>query len=62
MPNDKLARLRAALIEGEQSGRPTTFDFDACIARKRQASEANASSHASPAPVAPRSKADNPDR
>ena len=28
--------LRAALVEGEQSGASTPFDFDAFIARKRQ--------------------------
>lgn len=27
-------RLRAALIEGEQSGTPRPFDFDAFVARK----------------------------
>ena len=31
----KLAALRAALIEGEQSGPATPFDFEAFIARKR---------------------------
>jgi antitoxin ParD1/3/4 len=31
----KLAALRAALIEGEQSGEPTAFDFEAFIAKKR---------------------------
>lgn len=31
----KLAALRAALVEGEQSGASTPFDFDAFIARKR---------------------------
>jgi antitoxin ParD1/3/4 len=30
-----LAALRAALIEGEQSGPSTPFDFEAFIARKR---------------------------
>ena len=30
-----LAALRAALIEGEQSGLSTSFDFEAFIARKR---------------------------
>ncbi len=33
----KLAGLRAALIEGETSGQSTPFDFDAFIARKRDA-------------------------
>jgi antitoxin ParD1/3/4 len=33
----KLAALRAALIEGEQSGASTSFDFEAFIARKRAA-------------------------
>jgi antitoxin ParD1/3/4 len=32
----KLEALRAALIEGEQSGPPTPFDFDAFLARKRR--------------------------
>ena len=31
----KLAAMRAALIEGEQSGSSTRFDFEAFIARKR---------------------------
>ena len=31
----KLEALRAALIEGERSGTPKPFDFDAFIARKR---------------------------
>ena len=31
----KLAALCAALIEGEESGPSTPFDFDAFIARKR---------------------------
>lgn len=31
----KLEALRAALVEGEASGAPTPFDFDAFIARKR---------------------------
>jgi len=30
-----LAALRAALVEGEQSGPSTAFDFEAFIARKR---------------------------
>jgi antitoxin ParD1/3/4 len=30
-----LAALRAALIEGEQSGASTPFDFDAFVANKR---------------------------
>lgn len=33
----KLAALRAALIEGEQSGASAPFDFEAFIARKRAA-------------------------
>lgn len=33
----KLAKLRAALIEGEQSGASGPFDFEAFIARKRAA-------------------------
>ncbi len=32
----KLAALRAALIEGENSGASTEFDFEAFIARKRR--------------------------
>lgn len=32
----KLAALRAALIEGEQSGQATPFDVEAFIARKRE--------------------------
>jgi antitoxin ParD1/3/4 len=32
----KVEALRAALIEGEQSGAPTSFDFDAFVDRKRQ--------------------------
>lgn len=31
-----IARLRAALIEGENSGAATPFDFDDFIARKRK--------------------------
>jgi len=31
----KLAALRAALIEGEESGKSTPFDFESFIARKR---------------------------
>jgi antitoxin ParD1/3/4 len=31
----KLAALRLALIEGEQSGGSTEFDFEAFVARKR---------------------------
>jgi antitoxin ParD1/3/4 len=33
----RLAALRAALIEGEQSGPSTSFDFEAFLARKRAA-------------------------
>ena len=33
----KLAALRAALIEGEESGPSTPFDFEVFIARKRPA-------------------------
>jgi antitoxin ParD1/3/4 len=33
----KLEALRAALIEGEESGAATDFDFDAFIARKKAA-------------------------
>ena len=32
-----LAALRAALVEGEQSGASAPFDFEAFIARKRAA-------------------------
>ena len=35
----KLEALRAALIEGEQSGAATPFDFDEFIKRKRQKSK-----------------------
>ncbi|SJM55647.1 type II toxin-antitoxin system ParD family antitoxin [Gulosibacter sp. 10] len=31
----RLAALRAALVEGEESGRPEPFDFDAFIAAKK---------------------------
>jgi antitoxin ParD1/3/4 len=31
-----LAALRATLIEGEESGKSTPFDFEAFIARKRR--------------------------
>jgi antitoxin ParD1/3/4 len=31
-----LEALRAALIEGENSGAPTPFDFESFIARKRE--------------------------
>jgi antitoxin ParD1/3/4 len=31
----KLQALRAALVEGEESGPSTTLDFDAFVARKR---------------------------
>lgn len=34
----RLTALRAALAEGEASGQPQAFDFDAMIARKRAAS------------------------
>ena len=33
----KLSALRAALVEGEDSGPSTAFDFDRFIARKRKA-------------------------
>lgn len=33
----KLSALRAALVEGEDSGPSTAFDFDRYIARKRKA-------------------------
>ena len=35
----KMEALRAALIEGEQSGPSTPFDFDEFIERKRQKSK-----------------------
>jgi antitoxin ParD1/3/4 len=38
----KLAALRAALIEGEESGEPAAFDFEAFIARKRGAGTSGA--------------------
>ncbi len=31
----RLAALRAALIEGEESGAPTPFDFDSFVAAKK---------------------------
>ena len=31
----RLAALRAALVEGEESGAPETFDFDGFIAAKK---------------------------
>jgi antitoxin ParD1/3/4 len=31
----KLSTLRAALVEGEESGPSTAFDFEAFVARKR---------------------------
>jgi antitoxin ParD1/3/4 len=37
----KVSALRAALIEGEQSGRSTQFDFDAFIKKKRRARKAS---------------------
>jgi antitoxin ParD1/3/4 len=33
---EKIERLRAAIIEGEESGPSTPFDFDAFIARKHR--------------------------
>jgi antitoxin ParD1/3/4 len=36
----QLSALRAALVEGETSGASTPFDFDAFVARKRDASRA----------------------
>ncbi len=30
-----MAALRAALVAGEESGKPETFDFDAFIAAKK---------------------------
>lgn len=33
----KLSALHAAIVEGENSGLSTTFDFDRFIARKRKA-------------------------
>jgi antitoxin ParD1/3/4 len=35
----KVEALRAALIEGEQSGASTPFDFDAFVNRKRRKSK-----------------------
>lgn len=32
----RIERLRAAIIEGEESGEPEPFDFDEFIARKRR--------------------------
>jgi len=44
----KIRALEAALIEGENSGEPSTFDFDAFKARKRAEYERAKSSAASP--------------
>ncbi|MEA2882308.1 MAG: Bacterial antitoxin of ParD toxin-antitoxin type system [Bradyrhizobium sp.] len=33
---EKLSALRSALVEGENSGPSTTFDFDRFITRKRK--------------------------
>jgi antitoxin ParD1/3/4 len=38
----KLSALRAALVEGEDSGPSTAFDFDRFIARKRKAESSDA--------------------
>jgi len=38
----KLSALRAALVEGENSGASTSFDFDRFIARKRKTSSSAA--------------------
>jgi antitoxin ParD1/3/4 len=38
----KLEALRSALIEGEESGVPQEFDFEALIARKRAKSSPSA--------------------
>jgi antitoxin ParD1/3/4 len=38
----KLSALRAALVEGENSGSSTAFDFDRFIARKRKTSSSAA--------------------
>jgi antitoxin ParD1/3/4 len=38
----KLAALRAALVEGEESGEPAAFDFEAFIAAKRGAGTSRA--------------------
>ncbi|MEA2899367.1 MAG: antitoxin ParD1/3/4 [Bradyrhizobium sp.] len=38
----KLSALRAALVEGENSGPSTSFDFDRFIARKRKTSSSAA--------------------
>ncbi len=35
----KIEALRTALVEGEQSGAPVPFDFDAFVARKRRKSK-----------------------
>lgn len=32
----QVERLRAAIVEGEQSGEPQPFDFDAFLERKRR--------------------------
>jgi antitoxin ParD1/3/4 len=38
----KLSALRAALVEGENSGPATAFDFDRFIAGKRKAESSSA--------------------
>jgi antitoxin ParD1/3/4 len=38
----KLSALHTALVEGENSGPSTTFDFDRFIARKRKTSSSGA--------------------
>jgi antitoxin ParD1/3/4 len=38
----RLVALRAALIEGEQSGPSTPFDFEAFVARKRASQSTSA--------------------
>jgi antitoxin ParD1/3/4 len=38
----KLSALRAALVEGENSGPSTAFDFDRFIAGKRKAESSDA--------------------
>ncbi len=38
----KLSALRAELVEGENSGLSTAFDFDSFVARKRKTSSSAA--------------------
>jgi len=48
MPETRIEALRAALIEGEQSGVSTPFDFNAFANRKRQKNKRNKESGSFP--------------